>query len=75
MYLETMQQIFSNTSKLMMDVKSSGNMVYLPLDKILSQGDSAQQKPQTAMAEPMPTVEVRASRDARPRDSRERESR
>lgn len=75
MYLETMQQIFSTTSKLMMDVKSSGNMVYLPLDKILSQGEGSQQKPQAAAAEPMSTVEVRASREARPRDSRERESR
>lgn len=78
MYLDTMQQIFSNTSKLMMDVKSSGNMVYLPLDKILSQGEAAQPRTQgTAMnvGEPMPTVEVRASREVRPRDSRERESR
>ena len=78
MYLETMQQIFSNTSKLMMDVKGSGNMVYLPLDKILSQGEGAQHKSPSVssqVAEPMPTVEVRASREVRPRDSRERESR
>ncbi|MBI1835325.1 MAG: FtsH protease activity modulator HflK [Burkholderiales bacterium] len=78
MYLDTMQQIFSNTTKLMMDVKGSGNMVYLPLDKILSQGDNSQQRTSgSAMTagEPMPTVEVRASREVRPRDSRERESR
>lgn len=78
MYLDTMQQIFSNTSKLMMDVKSSGNMVYLPLDKILSQGENSQTRTQgTAInaGEPMSTVEVRAPREVRPRDSRERESR
>ncbi len=78
MYLDTMQQIFSNTTKLMMDVKGSGNMVYLPLDKILSQGENSQQRTSgSAMTagEPMPTVEVRASREVRPRDSRERESR
>ena len=37
MYLDTMQQIFSNTSKVFMDAKSGNNMVYLPLDKLLAQ--------------------------------------
>jgi membrane protease subunit HflK len=37
MYLDTMQQIFSNTSKVLMDAKSGNNMVYLPLDKLLAQ--------------------------------------
>lgn len=35
MYLETMQQIFSNTSKVYLDSKGNGNMLYLPLDKLL----------------------------------------
>jgi membrane protease subunit HflK len=35
MYLETMQQVFSNTSKILVDTKGSGNLLYLPLDKIL----------------------------------------
>lgn len=79
MYLETMQQIFSNTSKLMMDVKNSGNMVYLPLDKILGQTEST--APRAApvgnaqAVETMPTIEVRGNKESRPRDSRERESR
>jgi membrane protease subunit HflK len=37
MYLDTMQQIFSNTSKVLMDAKTGNNMVYLPLDKLLAQ--------------------------------------
>lgn len=35
MYLETMQQIFSNTSKVMIDAKGQGNLLYLPLDKLI----------------------------------------
>lgn len=34
-YLETMEEVYSNTSKIMVDNKGSGNMMYLPLDKIL----------------------------------------
>lgn len=35
LYLETMQQIYSNTSKIMLDAKGSGNLLYLPLDKLM----------------------------------------
>ncbi len=40
MYLETMEEVFSNTSKVMIDVEGGNNLLYLPLDKIVSQGDS-----------------------------------
>ena len=35
LYLETMQQIYANTSKIMIDAKGSGNLLYLPLDKLM----------------------------------------
>ncbi|WP_416306547.1 FtsH protease activity modulator HflK [Neptunicella sp. SCSIO 80796] len=35
LYLETLEKVYSNTSKIMVDNKGSGNMMYLPLDKIL----------------------------------------
>ena len=35
MYIETMQQIFSNTSKVVVDAKGQGNLLYLPLDKLM----------------------------------------
>ncbi len=40
MYLETMQQVFTNTSKVMIDSKAGGgsNLLYLPLDKLIQQG-------------------------------------
>lgn len=83
MYLETMQQIFANTSKVMMDTKTGNNMIYLPLDKI--QGDQAAKVAPAApaqvtipAAEQIPTVEMRYGKDGRSkdnRDTREREGR
>jgi membrane protease subunit HflK len=37
MYLETMQQIYSNTTKVFVDSKSGSNVLYLPLDKLVEQ--------------------------------------
>jgi len=37
MYLETMQQIFSSASKVLVDAKSGSNLLYLPLDKLIAQ--------------------------------------
>jgi membrane protease subunit HflK len=34
-YLETMEEVYSNTSKILVDTEGTGNMMYLPLDKIL----------------------------------------
>lgn len=36
MYIDTMQQIFTSTTKVMLDTRSS-NMLYLPLDKLMQQ--------------------------------------
>jgi membrane protease subunit HflK len=73
MYLETMQQIFSNTSKIMMDAKTGNNMIYLPLDKII--GEQVQvNKPAPApiQQESVSQVEIRGAKENRTRD---RESR
>ena len=40
-YIDTLQQIYSNTSKVMLDYKGSGNLLYLPLDKLMQQGAGA----------------------------------
>ena len=40
MYLETMQQIFANTTKLMVDAKTGNNLLYLPLDRLIAQTGS-----------------------------------
>jgi membrane protease subunit HflK len=37
LYLDAMQQIFSNTTKVLVDQKAGSNLLYLPLDKIIQQ--------------------------------------
>ncbi|MBW9103734.1 FtsH protease activity modulator HflK [Paraburkholderia phenoliruptrix] len=37
MYLETMQQIYSNTTKVFVDNRGGNNVLYLPLDKLVEQ--------------------------------------
>jgi membrane protease subunit HflK len=40
-YIETMQQVLASTSKIMMDYRGQGNLLYLPLDKIMQQAGAA----------------------------------
>src|SRR6185369_11314995 len=35
LYIETMQQVLTSTSKVMMDYRGGGNLLYLPLDRLL----------------------------------------
>jgi membrane protease subunit HflK len=37
MYTDTMQQIYSNVTKVLVDSKQGSNLLYLPLDKIMQQ--------------------------------------
>ena len=37
MYLDTMQQIYSNVTKILVESRQGGSLLYLPLDKILQQ--------------------------------------
>jgi modulator of FtsH protease HflK len=76
LYVDTMQQVYSNVSKVMVDSRSGSNLLYLPLDKLMQQAGGA------AVAAPAPQpVEApaaAAAADARSRDggrSRDREIR
>ena len=41
LYIDAMQQIYTSTSKVMLDYKSGGNLLYLPLDKLMQLGAAA----------------------------------
>jgi modulator of FtsH protease HflK len=41
LYQDTMQQVLSNTTKVMVDDKQGGNLLYLPLDKLMNMTQSA----------------------------------
>ena len=74
MYLEAMQEMFSNTTKIMVDAKGSGNLLMLPLDKLLqSTGSGAASRSEPAgsgAAAPSPEVPRSAALgdDVRSRD-------
>ena len=36
MYLETMENVYKNSRKIIVDTKSGSSMMYLPLDKLIS---------------------------------------
>jgi membrane protease subunit HflK len=89
LYIEAMQQIYGNVTKVLVESRQGGNMLFLPLDKIMQQVSSG------GAAAPAPSVEASppasapsapppmssnssSSSDARTRDngrSRDRESR
>jgi membrane protease subunit HflK len=77
LYLETMQQIFASTTKVLVDTRASSNVLFLPFDKLLQQA-LAETAP-GARAAPAPSApQNEVPVDARTRDaarSRERETR
>lgn len=44
LYIDAMQEVMGNSSKVMVDVKGGNNMMYLPLDKMVSQSSSGQSR-------------------------------
>jgi membrane protease subunit HflK len=75
MYIETMQQVFSNTTKAMVDVRQSSQLLYLPFDKLMQQAlqDATTPRPApsvTPETAPAPEVRGRDSLRSRERDSR-----
>ena len=77
LYLDTMQQIFSNTSKIYIDQKSGSNLLYLPLDKLIQMSGPPQSGP-ASEAPPAPPQEAVPDSAARTREAfrgRERETR
>lgn len=81
LYLETMQQIFANTTKVMIDAKGANNLLYLPLDKLIAQtgatnaGDARQNPPATGSSTGQTGEAASAADSQRQRDGRTRESR
>ena len=78
MYIDTMQQVYSNVSKVMIDTRSNSNLLYLPLDKLLQQSNAAPPVVVPSTPAPETAPAVGAAADARSRDNqrgRDRETR
>ena len=84
MYVDAMQQIYGNVTKVLIDSRQGSNLLYMPLDKILqSQGITPTETANGATLVPAPVggntpLPAGAAADARARDltrSRERDTR
>jgi len=78
MYIDTMQQIYSNVSKVLVDSRSNSNLLYLPLDKLLQQTAGAAAPAAVPAAPAEPVAPAAAAVDIRSRDgqrSRDRDGR
>jgi len=73
LYIESIESVMSNSSKVMVDVEGGNNMMYLPLDKIVNQSSSVNQGSfQVPMSAPTQSNDFRGNVNT---DSRRRESR
>jgi len=79
MYIDTMRQIYSNVSKVLVDSRNNSNLLYLPLDKLMQQSIvTLNPTAPVAPSTPPDTSTSTGTSDARSRDNqrgRDRESR
>jgi len=68
-YIDTMQQVYSNVSKVMVDSKSGSNLLYLPLDKLLQQGSSGSVTVSVPQPTTLPEPATSGATDLRSRDN------
>ena len=80
LYIDAMQQIYSNTTKVLVDTKQGSNLLYLPLDKIIQQAGQSNAAAPAAAAEAAHNAantpanpSASAAADARARDGRSRD--
>ena len=77
LYIDTMQQIYSNVTKVLVESKQGSNLLYLPLDKIMQQ--VSQSNPAASVAPSGAASDVGApalppiTSDSRARDGRQRD--
>ena len=80
LYLDMMQQVLANSSKIVVDQKAGNNLLYLPLDKLMQSGGSAVAGETGKPATPEIPLPVPGAAEAAPRSrdafrNRDREAR
>ena len=75
LYIEAMQQIMSNTTKVLIDQKGGNNLIYLPLDKIMQLPGTGPAETASKPAETAPAPEPSTARSREAFRAREREPR
>lgn len=75
LYLETMEQVLGSAAKVIVDTKGTGNVIYLPLDRLVGQHGQSSRDGSVTVGQPpaLPiegSVEPNTEQDARSRGSR-----
>lgn len=78
LYIDAMQQIYSSTTKVLVESKQGSNLLYLPLDKIIQQTNAVTVTPSGPVTESAPhnnpnSSAIAPNTDARARDGRSRD--
>jgi membrane protease subunit HflK len=75
LYIEAMQQVLTNTTKVLIDQKGGSNLIYLPLDKIMQMagpgGEAVAKPPESASAPEPSTARSREAFRSREREPRQ----
>jgi membrane protease subunit HflK len=71
LYIESIESVMANTSKVMVDTKGGNNLLYLPLDKLINQGGGGQVRQLNSSGSVESQPESRTNADQRTRDLRD----
>ncbi len=73
LYIEAIEEVYGNSAKVLMDKEGSGNLLYLPLDKIINQSvRPAMSGEANRAADSLPPQTSQSEAVQDPRDARER---
>jgi len=64
MYLDTLEDVYKNARKVVVDTKGSGNVLYLPIDKLIAAGSTALNSSDAQATPRLPEVQVSTSDDS-----------
>ncbi|HAS8424727.1 TPA: FtsH protease activity modulator HflK [Vibrio vulnificus] len=64
LYLDTMEEVYSSTSKVLIDSESSGNLLYLPIDKLAGQDSQTNTKRKTKSSSTYDQIQLESESSA-----------
>jgi membrane protease subunit HflK len=72
LYLDAMEEVYTSTSKVLVDSDSSGNLLYLPIDKLAGQDGQTQTKRKAQSSSAYDQIELESQRTDTTSDSQSR---
>lgn len=72
LYIEAVEEVYGNSSKVIVDSEGSGNLMYLPLDKLMNQGSRSDSGAESNRAADSQSPQSQPSAVPQDDDSRER---